>query len=334
MGEQIRLDRFLAQEGIGSRTDVKKMIRSGRIRVNSQTVGKGELKIDPEEDEILVDDRRVSLTVLPTLMLNKPAGVVSATEDAHDRTVIGLIDEPWAGKLFPVGRLDKDTEGLLLLTGDGQMAHELLSPKKHVVKTYYAVVSGAPDPELVHLFREGIDIGEKKRTLPAELLFLPAGGSFPLMITLSGEETLKETPSEKKLIGEKPLLSEKKLIGEKPLLSEKKLIGEKCSFSENELTEIEADQKNEMAKTSSLTELPVGVRSITQRDLDRCGEEECCVVISITEGKFHQIKRMFGAVGREVHFLKRIAMGGLELDPELSPGQYRALSEEELGFLR
>ena len=322
MGEQIRLDRFLAQEGIGSRTDVKKMIRSGRIRVNSQTVGKGELKIDPEEDEILVDDRRVSLTVLPTLMLNKPAGVVSATEDAHDRTVIGLIDEPWAGKLFPVGRLDKDTEGLLLLTGDGQMAHELLSPKKHVVKTYYAVVSGAPDPELVHLFREGIDIGEKKRTLPAELVFLTAGGSFPLMISLSGEEALKETPSEKKLIGEKPLLSEKKLIGEK------------CSFSENELTEIEADQKNEMAKTSSLTELPVGVRSITQRDLDRCGEEECCVVISITEGKFHQIKRMFGAVGREVHFLKRIAMGGLELDPELSPGQYRALSEEELGFLR
>ena len=310
MGEQIRLDRFLAQEGIGSRADVKKMIRSGRIRVNSQTAGKGELKIDPQEDEILVDDRRVSQTVLPTLMLNKPAGVVSATEDAHDRTVIDLIDEPWAGKLFPVGRLDKDTEGLLLLTGDGQMAHELLSPKKHVVKTYYAVVSGAPDPELVHLFREGIDIGEKKRTLPAELLFLPAGGSFPLMISLSGEEALKETPSEKKLIGEK------------------------CSFSENELTEIESDQKDELAKTSSLTELPVGVRSITQRDLERCGEEECCVVISITEGKFHQIKRMFGAVGREVHFLKRIAMGGLALDPELSPGQYRALSEEELGLLR
>ena len=259
MDDLTRLDRFLAQEGIGSRAEVKKMIRSGRIFVNREAAKKGEQKIDPGSDEILVDGARILRTVLPTIMLHKPSGVVSATQDSHFRTVIDLIDEPWAGKIFPVGRLDRDTEGLLLLTGDGQMAHELLSPKKHVVKTYYAVVSGAPDPGLAGRFREGLDIGEKNRTLPADLWFLTEEG---------------------------------------------------------------------------LPGLPRGTESISREDLERCGENECRAVISVTEGKYHQIKRMFGAVGREVHYLKRIAMGSLALDPKLSPGMYRPLTNEELRLLR
>lgn len=285
MSNQIRLDRFLAEEGIGSRSDVKKLIRSGRVQIERnavwqedqnagpeagmtvleagimnagrEVVRKSDIKIDPETDLVLVDGEPVRRMGLPTLMLNKPAGVVSATSDARLRTVIDLIHEPWADKLFPVGRLDRDTEGLLLLTGDGAMSHELLSPKKHVAKTYFAVVSGPPDPELVSRFREGLEIGEKRKTLPAELAFV------------TGRD------------------------------------------------------RNPQDKTS-----------ISSEDWDRCGEDECCVIISITEGKFHQIKRMFSAVGREVRFLKRIAMGGLALDPTLAPGQYRALTDEELELLR
>ena len=249
MKDQVRLDRFLAEEGIGSRADVKKMIRAGRVMVNRERARQGDRKIDPEEDEVLADGKRVRRNSALTLMLNKPAGVVSATKDENERTVIDLIGEPWAKRLFPVGRLDKDTEGLLLLTADGAMSHRLLSPGKHVEKTYFAVVSGAPDPELAEQFREGIEIGEKRKTLPAGLRFL------------SGNEPADE--------------------------------------------------------------------ALTPEDLARCGEGECCVIVSITEGKYHQIKRMFGAAGREVHYLKRIAMGGLRLDPALPSGRYRPLTDEE-----
>ncbi len=267
MGKMVRLDRFLAQAGIGSRAEVKKLIRSGRILVNDVPAQRGEHKIDEESDVILMDGRKVSSMTVPTVMLNKPAGVVSATQDNHDRTVIDLISEPWAEKLFPVGRLDKDTEGLLLLTSDGMMSHELLSPKKHVVKTYFAIVSGDIDEGLCGQFLEGLDIGEKRKTLPAELIFL-----------------------------------------------------------NDEMKDVQENPPKEQAEFWRL--------GISEHDLGRCGENECCIVISITEGKFHQIKRMFEAVGREVHFLKRIAMGNLVLDPDLEPGQYRALSDDEISMLR
>jgi 16S rRNA pseudouridine516 synthase len=166
-------------------------------------------------------------------MLNKPAGVVSATIDARDKTVIDLIEEKNRKDLFPVGRLDKDTEGLLLITNDGELAHQLLSPKKHVDKVYYAKVEGHVTDEDVELFQRGVDIGEKEQTLPAKLVILQSG-----------------------------------------VISE--------------------------------------------------------VHLTIQEGKFHQVKRMFEAVNKKVIYLKRLSMGTLQLDETLLPGEYRRLTEEEL----
>ncbi len=303
MGKLVRLDRFLAQAGTGSRAEVKKMIRAGRILVNRETVKSGDLKIDLESDIVCLDGKQILSMETPTVMMNKPSGVVSATQDHHDRTVIDLISEPWAEKLFPMGRLDKDTEGLMILTGDGQMSHELLSPKKHVVKTYYAVISGAPDSAVIDRFREGIDIGEKHKTLPAGLIFL-SRGDFECG---EGECHFREKSLRKEDL-------EQRGEGEYP-------------FWEKSLRKEDLEQCGE-------GEYPFWEMSIRQEDLNRCGENECCVVISITEGKFHQIKRMFAACEREVHYLKRIAMGRLSLDPSLEPGQYRVLTPEEIELLR
>jgi len=170
-------------------------------------------------------------------MLNKPAGCVSATEDLRHETVLDLIDEPGKKDLFPVGRLDIDTEGLLLITNDGELAHRLLAPKKHVAKTYFARIRGCVDETDAAKMKEGLDIGEKRPTLPAELVILKAGDISEIMLT-------------------------------------------------------------------------------------------------ITEGKFHQVKRMFEAVGKKVTYLKRVEMGSLVLPDELAPGEYRPLTEEELQELR
>ena len=256
MADQIRLDRFLAEARIGSRAEVKKLIRSGRVSVNNERAKQPEQKVSPDQDEILVDQAPVKPVVSQTLMLNKPAGVISATKDAQEKTVLDLIQEPYASKLHPVGRLDKDTEGLLLLTEDGALSHTLLSPKKHVMKTYFAVIDGAPDQEIVLGFRDGVEIGEKRKTLPARLVFL-----------------------------------------------------------------------------SSADTAMTALGSISPDDLARCREGACCAVVSISEGKYHQIKRMFGAFGRQVLFLKRLSMGAVVLDPALKPGQYRPLTEEELKLL-
>ena len=182
MSERVRIDRFLAKEGLGSRADVKKIIRSGGVFVNNQAVVSGDMKIDPDRDEVIANGKRVRRMAFVTIMLNKPSGVVSATKDGRFRTVTDLIREPWAEGLFPVGRLDKDTEGLLLLTKDGDLCHALLSPRKHVPKTYFAVISGMPDPGIAEEFREGIEIGDQKKTLPARLSFLsrnPGGEDNP-----------------------------------------------------------------------------------------------------------------------------------------------------------
>ncbi len=282
MSERVRIDRFLAKEGLGSRADVKKIIRSGGVFVNNQAVVSGDMKIDPDLDEVIANGKRVRRMAFVTIMLNKPSGVVSATKDGRFRTVTDLIREPWAEGLFPVGRLDKDTEGLLLLTKDGDLCHALLSPRKHVPKTYFAVISGMPDPGIAEEFREGIEIGDQKKTLPARLSFLsrnPCGSG------------LKAAQAEKTI-----LLGSGSIQPSDPRIA--------------------------------------GLGSIRPEDYERCGEEECCAVVTITEGRFHQIKRMFGAFGREVHFLKRISMGALALDPALGPGQYRMLSAEEMELLR
>lgn len=230
---KMRLDKFLSEMGIGTRSEVKKSIAKGQVQVNGMIQKKPECKVDPEADEVLFQGQQVRYAAYEYYMLNKPAGVVSATEDARDRTVVELISEKLRDDLFPVGRLDKDTEGLLLITNDGDMAHRLLSPKKHVDKTYFAVIDGKVTEEDIQMFQEGMDIGDDKLTMPAEL------------VILKSDET-----------------------------------------SEIELT--------------------------------------------IREGRFHQVKRMFHAVGKEVTYLKRLRMGTLQLDDTLEPGQYRALTKKEI----
>lgn len=232
----IRLDKYLADMGIGTRQEVKKYIRQGRVCIDGLVVKKAERKVDAGSARVVFDGKAVEYAAYEYYMLYKPAGVVSATKDSRDRTVVSLIEGKRRKDLFPVGRLDKDTEGLLLITNDGALAHRLLSPRKHVDKVYYAKVKGAVTEEDVRQFQSGVNIGTEERkewTLPAQL-----------KIMLSGE------------------------------------------FSEVRLT--------------------------------------------IREGKYHQVKRMFQSVGKEVVFLKRERMGELALDERLLPGQYRRLTEEEL----
>ena len=230
----MRLDKYLCETGFGTRSQVKDLLKKGQVMVNGEVVKKPELKINETTDQILCHGKKVSYQKNIYLMLHKPAGVVSATEDNREKTVLDLVrPEDRKNGLFPVGRLDKDTEGLLLLTDDGELAHRLLSPKKHVDKTYYAKIDGQVTEEHVKQFREGLDIGDEKKTLPAVLTIL-----------LSGP-----------------------------------------------VSEIE---------------------------------------VTIHEGRFHQIKRMFEAVGCKVTYLKRLSMGSLVLDKTLPLGEYRSLTEAEL----
>lgn len=236
MGKQLRLDKYLSDMGMGTRSEIKSYIRKGRVNINSITCKKPEEKVRVDEDEITFDGQRVIYEEFLYFMLNKPAGVVSATTDNHDKTVIDIIETVKSKELFPVGRLDKDTEGLLIITNDGGLAHRLLSPKKEVDKVYYAKVDGRVTDEDVEAFLSGISIGEDKPCLPAKLNILVSD-------------------------------------------------------------------------------------DISQ------------VYLTIQEGKFHQVKRMFGAVGKEVIYLKRISMGGLELDHLLKVGEYRRLTKDELDQL-
>ena len=232
MAVQLRLDKFLADMGIGTRSEIKSWIRKGRVKVNNIVVKKPETKVTLDDD-IYFDERKVSYQKLVYYMLHKPAGVISATRDNFSQTVLDLITDKKRKDLFPVGRLDKDTEGLLLITNDGELAHQLLSPKKHVDKVYYAEVKGVVTEEDQKAFQEGVMIEDNYRTLPAQLTILKSD-----------------------------------------------------SISEIELT--------------------------------------------IQEGKFHQVKRMFLAVGKEVIYLKRLSMGPLKLDEQLQPGEYRELTENEV----
>ena len=165
--KKMRLDKFLTQTGELSRSEAKQKIKKGSITVNGEIVKKPEIKVSAE-DIVCIDGKSITYEEYRYIMLHKPAGVVSATEDTQCRTVIDLIKEGKKG-LFPVGRLDKDTEGLLLLTNDGALAHNLLSPKKHVDKTYFAILDGPVGKKEQELFLNGLDIGDEKVTLPAKL---------------------------------------------------------------------------------------------------------------------------------------------------------------------
>ena len=232
---RLRLDKYLADMSIGTRTEVKKLISKGLVTVNGSTVKKPETKIDTDKDEVTCNGADVTYAEYEYYMLNKPQGVISATEDPNQETVLDLISSK-RKDLFPVGRLDKDTEGLLLITNDGQLAHRLLAPGKHVDKVYYAKIDGRVTDEDVEAFKEGLDIGDDKKTLPGFLKILSSG----------------------------------------------------------EMSEIE---------------------------------------LTIHEGRFHQVKRMFQAVGKEVVFLKRLSMGNLSLDPALKPGEYKELKKDEIDRL-
>ncbi|HCE74315.1 MAG TPA: 16S rRNA pseudouridine(516) synthase [Lachnospiraceae bacterium] len=216
------------------------------------------------------------------LMLNKPQGVLSVTEDRRARTVLDLIAQPYARKLFPAGRLDKDTEGLLLLTNDGMLVHKLISPSRHVWKIYFAVVDGEMTKTHEDAFLGGIEIGEKHPTLPAVMRRLSIDGDF-----------LWRMESER---------------------------GEGAAQSEPE--RLPSGLTRRMRQICS--------ESLTLGDYSRCGEGQSLCAVALREGKFHQVKRMFEAVGGKVVFLKRLAMGSLTLDRDLAPGAFRPLTAREL----
>ena len=244
-----RLDKIIASMGRWSRREVKDLIRQGRVTVDGVPARSAEEKADPEQAVIAVNGEKLNWRRYTWVMLNKPAGYLSATEDGRGATVLDLLPQDLQRQgLFPVGRLDKDTEGLLLLTNEGGLAHELLSPKKHVDKTYYAKVSGKVTEEDVVKLAEGVDIGEKDLTRPARLEILSTWES--------GTES--------------------------------------AEAGKNWESEIR---------------------------------------LTIHEGKFHQVKRMFEAVGCKVTYLKRLSMGAVALDETLAPGDYRPLNEKERELL-
>ena len=219
----IRLDKYLADMGLGTRSQVKADIKKGKININGVVVKDPNLKIDSERDKVLFEGNPIVYEEFEYYMLNKPAGIISATTDNKEKTVVDLIDCKRKNDLFPVGRLDRDTEGLLLICNDGDLSHKLLSPKKHVDKTYYVCLDKPIDDEGIRQVCDGVYIEKDVKSLPAKL--------------------------------------------------------EKVSDSQ--------------------------------------------VFLTIHEGKFHQVKRMFHAVGCEVTYLKRISMGSLRLDESLKPGEYR-----------
>ena len=231
-----RLDKYLTVLSIGSRSQARELIKKGKIKVNGQIVKEPHRHIDENRDSVEVCGEELRYQRFFYYMMNKPPGVLSAVTDENCRTVLDIMDVTPKKGLFPVGRLDKDTEGLLLITNDGELSHNLLSPSKHVSKKYYVVLDGALTDSDVELFANGLNIGEKKPTKPAVL----------------------------------------KIID----------------------------------------------------------DERDSAYITITEGRYHQVKRMFKTIGLTVTYLKRVSMGPLKLDRTLEPGQYRELSDREIEQLK
>ena len=181
---KIRLDKFLADMGFGTRSQVRQQIAGGNVTVNGLPARRPELKVDTDKDRVLFCGTEAAYAQYEYYMLNKPAGVVSATEDKKERTVLDLLQERKRKDLFPVGRLDKDTEGLLLITNNGDLAHRLLAPGRHVDKVYYAEIDGKVTREDAELFRAGVDIGDKKKTMPAFLEILSSADRSEILLTI------------------------------------------------------------------------------------------------------------------------------------------------------
>lgn len=175
MSKVMRLDKFLSEMGIASRKETREYAKKGRIKVNNAIVKVSDYKIDAEKDIVKFDGRTIAYEQFEYYMLNKPAGVVSATVDNNDRTVIDLIDSERKKDLFPVGRLDKDTVGLLIITNDGELAHSLLSPVKHIDKKYFARVDGIITEEHIKRFKEGLKLKDGTLTKPAQLEIIKSG---------------------------------------------------------------------------------------------------------------------------------------------------------------
>ena len=234
-----RIDKVLSNLGHGTRKEVKALLKKGKVEIDGIKVSDSAMKIDPDKAVIKVSGEEIRYRKHIYLIMNKPAGVVSATVDNHDETVIDLIDEEYhAFKPFPIGRLDKDTVGLLLITNDGELNHKLIAPKNHVDKVYYAEINKFVDESDIATFKKGVVIDDGYKCMPAVLEVLNA---------------------------------------------------------------------------------------------DENGSE---VMVTIQEGKFHQVKRMFESVDKKVVFLRRISFGPLKLDENLSEGQFRELSEEEVSLLK
>lgn len=237
MADRERLDKVLSNMGYGSRKQVKQYIKDGLVTVNGELPQGNNVKVQPYEDEIIIDGQKVDYREYIYLMLNKPKGYISSTDEYLGFTVLELIDyEYLVFEPFPAGRLDKDTEGLLFLTNDGKLAHRILAPKNKVPKTYYVEVDGRVEESHIEKFKEGVSLEDGYKTLPAELEIL---------------------------------------------------------------------ESNIISK----------------------------VELTIVEGKFHQVKRMFESLGMTVVYLKRLSMGPLKLDKNLELGEYRELTEEELEAL-
>ena len=287
-----RLDKRLAREGFGTRSEIRKAVGAGKVSVNGQTEKDPGRKITPE-DEVCFDGKKVGQEAFVYYMLNKPAGVITATEDDVQQTVLDLLRSPssTSGKapgtpvfrrgIFPVGRLDRDTEGLLLVTDDGQLAHRLLAPGRHVDKVYYALVTGKVTGEEIRKFAEGLQVGKEGSSeaftaLPAKL-----------------EEVRRRTTEKEELFSAGSALP-----------------------ARAEAVRAESAEGQEAVRPDP-PEAP----------------ERTEVLVTIREGKYHQIKRMFRAVGKEVLYLKRLSMGPLCLDAGLAPGEFRALRREEIEAL-
>lgn len=237
MSKKQRIDKVLSNLGYGSRSELKKICKNGLVKVNGKVINNPGVQVDVENDEIIFDGEKVTYKEFIYLMLNKPDGYISATFDKRDPIVLDLIDkEDLVFEPFPVGRLDKDTEGLLVLTNDGQLAHRVLSPKKHVPKTYYAKIEGVVTEDDIKAFAKGVTLDDGYETMPAELVILKS----------------------------------------------------------DEISEIE---------------------------------------LTIHEGKFHQVKRMFESVDKKVIYLKRLSMGKLQLDKNLALGEYRELTDKEIKMI-
>ena len=267
MAKAVRLDKFLADAGKGTRSEVKKFIQKGQVQVNGAPVKKPEQKVQPDDRIALLGEEIPWEPEFVYYLLHKPAGYISATEDSREHTVMELV--PSARKnLFPVGRLDKDTEGLLLITDDGALAHRLLSPAKHVEKTYFVRAEGRVTEEGRRRLEEGVEIGDEKPTLPAKAEILAVY-----------DRAEQENSDDKKFDS----------VSETPV-----------------------------SGTLSRRTRPENLPSIYTE-----------LLLTIHEGRFHQVKRMLEAVGCPVIYLKRISMGALTLPDDLKKGECRPLTAEE-----